>query len=175
MNTGLGLSIVCGIVEQAGGAISFESQVGRGTTFRIYLPEAGGEGELHEGSLAELPFGRGKILLVEDESQVREFALQVLRERGYDVRVARSGEEALAMLAEDPGRRYDLLLTDLTMPKMNGKELALQIRKTIPDLKVIFMSGYSEQMVADMQDSGFLQKPFNHGQLSVKVWSILGR
>ncbi|MDD5225831.1 MAG: PAS domain S-box protein [Candidatus Omnitrophica bacterium] len=175
MNTGLGLSIVSGIVDQAGGAISFESHVGRGTTFRIYLPEADGEGELPEGSLAELPHGRGKILLVEDESQVREFALQVLRERGYDVRVAKGGEEALAMLAEDPGRQYDLLLTDLTMPKMNGKELALQIRKTIPGLKVIFMSGYSEQLVADMKDSGFLQKPFSHGQLSVKVWSILGR
>jgi PAS domain S-box-containing protein len=175
MNTGLGLSIVCGIVEQAGGAISFESQVGRGTTFRVYLPVAEGVEDLQGGSDAELPKGRGKILLVEDETQVREFALQVLRERGYDVRAVKGGDEALAMLAEDPGRKYDLLLTDLTMPKMNGKELAIQIRKNIPDLKVVFMSGYSEQMVADMKNSGFLQKPFSHGQLSVKVWSVLGR
>lgn len=175
MNTGLGLSIVCGIVEEAGGAISFESQIGRGTTFRVYLPRVEGPTETRNEASDELPPGRGKILLVEDENQVREFALQVLRERGYDVRAARGGEEALAMVAEDPGRKIDLLLTDLTMPKMNGKELVLRIRETIPDLKVIFMSGYSEQMVSDVQDAEFLQKPFGHGQLSVKVWSVLGR
>lgn len=176
MNTGLGLSIVYGIVEQAGGAISLESQLGRGTTFRVYLPKVQAVVEGEEViALEELPRGRGKILLVEDESQVREFALEVLRERGYDVRVARGGEEALAMFAEDPGRPLDLLLTDLTMPKMNGKELALRIRETAPELKVIFMSGYSDQMIEDMKNAEFLQKPFSHGQLSVKVWSVLGR
>lgn len=176
MNTGLGLSIVYGIVEQAGGALSFESQLGKGTTFRVYLPKAREDaGPEKEQNPEVLPQGRGKILLVEDENQVREFALQVLRERGYDVRAVRGGEEALAMLAEDPGRKYDLLLTDLTMPKMNGKELALRVREVLPGLKVIFMSGYSEQMIADVEDADFLQKPFNHGQLSVKVWSVLGR
>ncbi len=176
MNTGLGLSIVYGIVEQAGGAISFESQLEKGTTFRIYLPKAKAEPGLEERSVLEvLPQGRGKILLVEDENQVREFALQVLRERGYDVRAARGGDEALGMLAEDPGRKFDLLLTDLTMPKMNGKDLVLRVREMFPELKVIFMSGYSEQMIADVEGADFLQKPFSHGQLSVKVWSVLGR
>jgi PAS domain S-box-containing protein len=176
MNTGLGLSIVYGIVEQAGGAVSFESQLGRGTTFRVYLPRARRiDGPNEKLVLEELPAGKGKILLVEDENQVREFALQVLRERGYDVRATRSGEEALAMFEEDPGRKYDLVLTDLTMPKMNGKELVSRIREKIPDLKVIFMSGYSEQEVADMENSSFLQKPFSHRALAMKVWEVLGR
>jgi two-component system cell cycle sensor histidine kinase/response regulator CckA len=176
MNTGLGLSIVCGIVEQAGGAMSFESQLGRGTTFRVYLPRAQeGEGSSAASVLEELPTGRGKILLVEDENQVRQFALQVLRERGYDVRAARGGEEALAILAEDPGRKYDLLITDLTMPKMNGKDLAMRIRERVPDVKVIFMSGYSEQKVANMEGMGFLAKPFSHRALTMKVWDVLGR
>jgi two-component system cell cycle sensor histidine kinase/response regulator CckA len=176
MNTGLGLSIVYGIVEQVGGAISFESQVGKGTTFRVYLPKAQGVLEGAEvRTLEELPPGRGKILLVEDENQVREFAVHVLRERGYDVRAGRGGEEALAIISEDPGRKFDLLLTDLTMPKMNGKELVIRIRKIVPELKVIFMSGYSEQTVADMEGADFLQKPFSCRQLSMKVWSVLGR
>lgn len=176
MNTGLGLSIVCGIIEEAGGSISFESQLGRGTTFRLYLPRAKGEND-SKGRvfLEDLPPGHGKILLVEDESPVREFALQVLRERGYDVRVAHGGEEALAMLADDPGKKIDLLLTDLTMPKMNGKDLVIQVRKQFPDLKVIFMSGYSEQAVAEMKDTCFLQKPFSHRALAMKVWEVLGR
>jgi PAS domain S-box-containing protein len=176
MNTGLGLSIVYGIVEQAGGAMSLESQLGKGTTFRVYLPRVCEDVTSGERTnTKELPQGRGKILLVEDEAQVREFALQVLRERGYDVRAVRGGEEALAMLEEDPGRKFDLLLTDLTMPKMNGKELASRVREKVPGLKVVFMSGYSEQMIADVEGADFLQKPFNHGQLSVKVWSVLGR
>ena len=176
MNTGLGLSIVSGIVEQSGGAMSFESQLGRGTTFRVYLPKAhGNDGSQEKFVLEELPQGRGKILLVEDENQVREFALQVLRERGYDVRAVRGGEEALAMLAEDPGRKYDLLLTDLTMPRMNGKDLTARVRKTAPEIKVIFMSGYSEQRIADVVDADFLQKPFSHRALAVKVLEVLGR
>ena len=176
MNTGLGLSIVYGIVEQAGGAISLESQLGKGTTFRVYLPMAQ---EVLRGeeirALEELPPGQGKILLVEDESPVREFALQVLRERGYDVCAKCGGEEALAMVANDPGRKYDLLLTDLTMPKMNGKELVTRIRQMMPELKVIFMSGYSGERVSDMKNVDFLQKPFSHKALSVKVFEVLGR
>jgi len=176
MNTGLGLSIVYGIVEQVGGGISMESQVGKGTTFRVYLPRAAEESFSRDKiRLEDLPPGHAKLMLVEDESPVREFALQVLRERGYDVRVACGGEEALTMLDEDPGRRYDLLLTDLTMPKMNGKELVARIREKVPDLKVIFMSGYSEQAVAGVEGSAFLQKPFSHRALIMKVWDVLGR
>jgi len=176
MNTGLGLSIIRGIVEQSGGAISLESHVGKGTIFRVYLPQAEVYGKIPGKVLLEdLPPGKGKILLVEDETQVREFALQVLRERGYDVRVARGGNEALKMLEEDPGRKYDLVLTDLTMPKMNGKELVTRIREKVPALKVIFMSGYSEQAVLDVERSDFLQKPFSHRALVMKVWDVLGR
>ncbi len=176
MNTGLGLSIVYGIIEQVGGGISMESQVGKGTTFRVYLPRAAAESVSRDKTrLEDLPPGHAKLMLVEDEPQVREFALQVLRERGYDVRVARGGEEALAMFDEDPGRKYDLLLTDLTMPKMNGKQLVTLIREKVPELKVIFMSGYSEQAVAGVEGSVFLQKPFSHRALVMKVWDVLGR
>jgi PAS domain S-box-containing protein len=176
MNTGLGLSIIRGIVEQSGGALSLESQVGKGTTFRVYLPQAPESvGSPEKVLLEDLPAGQGKILLVEDETRVREFALHVLRERGYDVRVARGGDEALRMLAEDPGRKYDLVLTDLTMPKMNGKELVTRIREKTSGLKVIFMSGYSEQKVAEVEDAVFLQKPFSHRALAMKVWEVLGR
>ena len=116
-----------------------------------------------------------KILLVEDENPVREFALQVLRERGYEVCAECGGEEALARVLNHPEKKFDLLLTDLTMPKMNGKEFVTRIRQIIPELKVIFMSGYSEQRVSDMENVDFLQKPFSHKALSVKVFEVLGR
>ncbi len=179
--TGLGLSTVYGIVKQSGGFVFVNSELDKGTTFSLYLPH-------HEPSAEELAEGLqpkeesrdlsgiGTVLLVEDEDGVRAFSARALRNKGYDVLEARSGEAALEMLSE-AGKPIDLLITDVVMPKVDGPTLVRQVRDQRPDLKVIFISGYAEDAFRQRldQDAGihFLPKPFSLKQLAGKVKEVL--
>lgn len=176
--TGLGLSTVYGIVRQTGGYIAIDSEVGRGTVFQVALPRFAEEGALEPaGSVEDIPLrdltGAGRILLVEDEDPVRLFGARALRNKGYDVLEASSGEEALEIIAREQGR-LDLLITDVVMPRMDGPALIRAVRQDHPDLRVICISGYAEdrlrQNMAETDSSiGFLPKPFTLKQLASAV------
>lgn len=175
--TGLGLATVFGIVKQNGGFITLESDVGSGTAFTIYFPRFRGVAETTTAQEKPLPLlGRETVLVVEDEEQLLSLATQVLKEQGYTVLSARSPGDAVLLCtrARDP---IDLLITDVVMPEMNGKELSDQIRKIRPGIKVMFMSGYTETVVPlrDIVESGsdFLQKPFTPSTLARKIREVL--
>jgi len=175
--TGLGLSTVYGIVRQNGGAIEVDSAPGRGTSFLIRLPLADGDTAQPEPEDTEAPpRGRETILLVEDELTVRSLAQRILERHGYRVIAASSGPEAMAE-CEARGVRCDLLLTDVVMPKMNGRELYERLRKMKPALKVLYMSGYTDNAIVHhgLIDAGtsFLGKPFTTADLTRKVREVL--
>ena len=184
--TGLGLSTVYGIVRQTGGFIFVDSAPGSGAKFQIYLPRhdaaaAGSEAapavEAKEKGPADLT-GIGTVLLVEDEDAVRVFGARALRNKGYNVLEARSGEAALELLQGDSGPTVDLIITDVVMPQMDGPTLIRQVLQFRPDVKVIFISGYTEDRfrhaVADGIPIEFLPKPFSLKQLASKVKEVLG-
>jgi len=172
--TGLGLPSVYGSVKQAGGYIWVDSEVGRGSTFSLYLPRAEAEpapAEPVPAGPAEVE-GRGTILLVEDEPSVRSVARRALSRCGYTVLEAADGAEALRVY-EEHGGRVDLLLTDVVMPRMGGPELYKELRTRDPDLPVLFMSGYPGREIAESgrfpDDLPFLQKPFTSATLQAEV------
>jgi PAS domain S-box-containing protein len=161
--TGLGLATVFGIVKQSHGHIHVSSAPGRGTTFKVYLPRTARPATAPAPSAPEprLPPGTGTILLVEDDDQVRETHRAILRRGGYEVLAARDGDEAISR-SERHSERIDLLLTDMVMPGMNGRELARCLARTRSDLKVLYVSGYAQELTGDDGfDSGtaLLQKP----------------
>ena len=177
--TGLGLSMVYGFVKQSGGNITVSSIPGQGTTFRIYLPLAQGVNEWKSGTGDREQAGAAgfeTILLVEDEGTVRKFLLSVLQGVGYNVIEASDGKEALEMI-EGRDDRIHLLLTDVLMANMGGRELAARMAECRPDMKVLFMSGYAEDSYPkgwEARDGvDFLQKPFSPVILAGKVRSVL--
>jgi signal transduction histidine kinase len=178
--TGLGLATVYGVVKQSGGFIWVDSSPGKGTTFEIYLPQAAGVASSAEaeGKPALLPGGSETVLVVEDEAGVRELACQFLRVKGYTVLGAEGGSEALEVARTHPGVIH-LLLSDMVMPRMNGGELAAQLKATRPGIRVAFMSGYSEFSRGDLgrgfPEAPVLQKPFSPASLVQIVREALAR
>jgi two-component system, cell cycle sensor histidine kinase and response regulator CckA len=177
--TGLGLATVYGIVEQSGGQIDVESQLGVGSTFRIFLPwcEEGPRAVPRPEAAAAVPQGSETILLVEDEPIVRKMVFEVLRRQGYSVLEALQGDDALR-LCQAPETSFDLLLTDVMVPGMSGRELAERVTVLRPDTKILFMSGYTDDPALRSGVSGaslpFIQKPFKPPELARKVREVLG-
>lgn len=175
--TGLGLATVYGIVNQTGGFINVESEINKGTNFKIYLPRYQGKESIQKFNSEQISrdlTGSETILLVEDEEPVRLFSSRALREKGYKVLEAASGEEALQIAEKE---KFDLLITDVVMPKIDGPTLNKKLREKIQDFETIFISGYTKDTFR--QDIGknskihFLQKPFSLKDLAIKVKEIL--
>jgi signal transduction histidine kinase len=176
--TGLGLSTAFGIVKQSGGSIWVYSELTRGSSFKVYLPrvDAPADREKRTSDTGAGPRGDETILLVEDDPQVRRLACTVLRRAGYDVVEASAPEDALRWSAISE-RRLDLLLTDVVMPRMSGRVLSEQLSLRIPQLKILYMSGYTDDAVLrhGIVESGapFLQKPLTPALLLRKVREVL--
>jgi len=178
--TGLGLATVYGIVKQSGGYIWVYTEPGHGTTFKIYLPRVAGAPAQRASGPKASPVGAGTetVLLAEDEAAVRAVARHALERQGYTVLEASSGEAALD-LAERHSGRIHLLLTDVIMPGMNGRALALRLSELRPDLRVVYMSGYTEEAITrhGVLEPGltYVQKPFTPEGLARKVREVLDR
>lgn len=177
--TGLGLSTVYGIVKQSGGNIWVYSEVGCGTTFKVYLPRVDEVAAERETGIAAMnaPEGWETILVVEDEQMVREFTCRVLREQGYNVLEASNGEEALQLAEEQTTGNIHLLLTDTVMPRVSGPELANRLKQLRPDVRVLFMSGYTDKSIVRHgvleEGTQFIQKPFAFENLARKIREVL--
>jgi len=176
--TGLGLATVYGIVKQTGGFIWVHSELGQGTSFKIYIPRVN-QAEEQIGSsnpATEAPTGSETVLLTEDEQDVREITRQFLESGGYKVIEARDASEALQLAAVHQGS-IDLLVTDMVMPGMTGQELAVCLQRGQPGLCVVFMSGYSEHAATEMADADpsvrLLTKPFSRAALLRTVREVL--
>jgi CheY-like chemotaxis protein len=172
--TGLGLSMVYGLAQQSGGTVTIDSEIGNGTSIRIYLPraprtvgakEAEGQGRWDAGPPS-------RILLVDDNSAVRAITAIMLRTLGHEAIEAAGGEEALDLLAGD--RQFDLLMVDLAMPNMHGDEFVAGARKLIPEVPTLFVTGYAEPgRVRQRPEGDILKKPFRRAQLAEKLRWVL--
>jgi CheY-like chemotaxis protein len=176
--TGLGLSTVYGIVKQSGGNIWVYSEVGRGTTFKIYLPCVDSPAEEFRLRTAETlaPLGTETVLLVEDEEMVREMTREILQESGYQVLEAKHGQDALRVAEQHHGPIH-LMLSDVVMPQMSGRELAEQLSPVRREMKVLYMSGYTDDAIVHhgVLDEGmaFIEKPFTPHALAHKLREVL--
>jgi two-component system, cell cycle sensor histidine kinase and response regulator CckA len=178
--TGLGLSMAYGIVKQSGGYIWVYSEVGKGSTFKIFLPRVDEQAEAYRaepGQATAAARGSATILLAEDADEVRALASEILEYSGYEVLSATTGAEALS-LCETNKSPIHLLLTDVIMPEMSGPELAQQLQRLHPEMRVLYMSGYTQDAIVDhgvlREGTHFLQKPFTPDSLAAKVREALG-
>ena len=176
--TGLGLAMVYGFVKQSGGHVEVASALGQGATFTIYLPHTVEDTATLPAlpDLGQAPTGTETILLVEDEEAVRNLVRLVLQTSHYQVLEARDGQEAILVTAQHPGPIH-LLITDLVMPRMSGRHLATLLAQTRPNLAILFMSGYTDEMGMEEDaanpNTGFIQKPFNPTILAQRVRALL--
>jgi CheY-like chemotaxis protein len=175
--TGLGLATVFGIVQQWGGHLGVYSEVGRGTTFKVYFPSAGRvRADAVEDQARSLPTGSGTVLVVEDDDQVRRMTRAALESLGYAVLEARSGEEAVGLCGTHEGP-LDLVITDVVMPGMSGREVAEAVGRVRPGVKVLYVSGYTDDAIVRhgvlQAEAAFLQKPFTPASLARKVRAVL--
>ncbi len=175
------MSTVYGIVKHAQGCILIDSELGRGTTIEVYLPLVDmpmNSEPKSSSSSKEMSGGNETIFVVEDELMVREITCEILVTAGYQVIKASNGREALQLLAEQP-QKIDLLISDVVMPEMNGKEIAKLLVTQQPDMRVLFVSGYTADVLDSqgVQDAecDFMQKPFSPHKLAFKVRDILDR
>ncbi len=172
--TGLGLSMVYGIVRQSEGYLEVLSQVGHGTTMSIFLParrEASGPHK--QAQMAVAPHGRGRLLVVEDDDAVRKAAVRVLQKHGYEVHYAANGMEG-EQLFDEWEQRFDLVITDVVMPGRSGPEMVGRLRRKKADLRVLYISGYSDGVLVSLGESEtLLRKPFRPGELAIRVHSML--
>jgi two-component system, cell cycle sensor histidine kinase and response regulator CckA len=175
--TGLGLSTVYGIVKQSGGYVTVQSEKGRGSTFHIYLPQVEGSAEQQTVPVARAAAGGTEtILLVEDEDSVRQLVRDTLESKGYKVVEAENGENGLQAATQHEGK-IDLVITDVVMPGMGGREMVEQLVKTRPQTKFLYLSGYTEEAILNggvLNGTAFLQKPFTLQSLTRKVREMLG-
>jgi CheY-like chemotaxis protein len=177
LGTGLGLATVYGVVKQAGGHVTAQSKPGRGSTFQVYLPRCQGSptGKSARG-VSLMPRGTETVLLVEDEEAVRSLGRHILAGCGYTVLEARDGAEALQVFQQHPGP-IDLVVTDVVMPRLGGRELARRLACLSPGVKVLFLSGYTDDAVGrdgiPEAGVGFLHKPFSPAALAGKVREVL--
>jgi len=176
--TGLGLSTVYGIVQQNKGAVHVYSETGQGTSFKIYFPvneSAAGE-KIEIDYTDEQLAGNESILLVEDVEGLRNLAASTISDEGYQVVSAATGEEAVKIFSSNSAK-FDLLVTDVIMPGMNGKKLAETLNKEEPGLKVLFMSGYTDDTIMHHgildENISFIQKPFTPKLLLRKIRTVL--
>ena len=180
IGTGLGLSTVYGMVRQSGGWIHVESRLDQGSRFEIYLPRVGGVAAVRDRPAppVEVPGGAETVLIAEDQPEVRRLALRILKGNGYRLLEASSGPEALELSHQHAGP-IDLLVTDVIMPEMTGRELATRLRLSRPNIKVLYVSGYTADVIgrAGVVDAevAYLPKPFTPAQLSIKVREVLGQ
>jgi PAS domain S-box-containing protein len=177
--TGIGLATCYGIVRQHGGYITIDSEPGQGTTMRVFMPRVEAEAD-HVFQIERsynIPLGTETILVVEDEPSVRVFLSNALRQQGYTVLEAASGAEALRVFRRRVGSAIDLVLTDVLMPQMGGVELLHQLRYSHPNIKILFISGYMDEVVMrgeqPARSVAFLQKPFTLATLAQKVREVL--
>ncbi len=175
--TGLGLAMVYGFVQQSGGEIQVDSQVGKGTTFLIYLPASGAEPTEAATSpiVSSSAKGTETVLLVEDEQSVRELTAMTLRTHGYEVLIACDGQEGLSIANAFKGR-IDLLISDMVMPQMNGLKLAETLVAQRPEMRVLFISGYlehSDEAKSNIKEFGYCPKPFTPSALLEKIQDTL--
>jgi CheY-like chemotaxis protein len=175
--TGLGLATVYGIVKQSDGSISVESEPGRGTTFHIFIPRSD-DAAVTEVSEAPASTARGTetVLVVEDDPQVRGVAVRSLLECGYRVLTAAGAREAIELADREPGPVH-LLVTDVVMPDLSGRQLSHALRRRRPDLRVLLVSGYAPDLITDRSALApamdFLQKPFTASSLALRVRGVL--